>query len=127
MKRPDRRGALLLLIGVIYFLIGSSYVVLDIEPRTLEPYSFADGLFGVLTIKVWGVIWAACGLLGGVAGLTHRFTWDRRGFVVLTGFSLLWGALCAMSALIDGHERGIIVALIWWAFAGVLMITSGMD
>jgi hypothetical protein len=113
-----------MLIGGIYFLVGGSYAVLDLPQPTLEPYSFA--ITSVLTIKVWGYVWALCGLYGMFAGLVHRKKWDRHGFVVLTIFSALWAALAICSGLFDGHWRGLISGLIYAAFAGVLAITSGM-
>ena len=119
---PTRRGALLLLIGLIYLLIGSYYAFqADIPASALAQYTFATGL---LRIEVWGLVWASCGLVG-IAAAFHR-PWNRIGFAVLTGFSMLWGVMAFLSAISDGNPRAAIAGLIWTAWAGILMITSGM-
>ena len=120
MRPPTRRGALLLLLGLLYFLIGGSYALIPREPKTLEPYTFAINL---MPIEVWGVLWALAGLIGVLAAFLRRF--DQLGFTVMTGFSILWGVL-ALCSVVMGHPLGWVAGLIWISWAGVLMITSGM-
>ena len=117
---PTRRGALLLLLGLLYLMIGGSYALIDREPKTIEPYTFAMVL---APIEVWGALWALCGLVG-VIGAFNRHL-DRYGFVALTAFSSLWGILAFMSAA-TGHPLGLVAGAIWMSWAGVLLITSGM-
>ena len=119
---PTRRGALLLLIGLIYVLVGSFYAFDERSAATAQvQYSFAAQLFPIVA---WGVVWLACGAVG-VAAAFHR-PWNRIGFAVLTGWSMLWGTLAFLTAITDGSPRAAIAGLIWTAWAGILMITSGM-
>lgn len=118
-----RRGAFLLLIGGIYAIIGFAYAAFDLSNSATAAFSMALTL---APIKVWGTIWC----LSGVSAAATAW-WppgkDSWGFMVLTGWSMLWAGLCACSTLFLGSDRGWISALVWGAFGGVCMIVSGMD
>ena len=111
-----------MLIGTIYLLIGGYYAFqAGIPASALAQYTFATSL---LRIEIWGGVWLSCGLVG-IAAAFHR-PWNRIGFAVLTGFSMLWGVMAFLTAISDGNPRAAIAGLIWTAWAGILMITSGM-
>jgi hypothetical protein len=122
-SRPNRRGSVLLLFGVVYIIIGITTALLPLPPTSLSGYAVADN---ILPLQVWGFIWAGVGLFGAAAAWlpTRR---DDLGYYALAGFGLLWGSMAAASTVVYGAQRGWVIALTYGAFAMALLIVSGMD
>lgn len=123
-----RRGAFLLLVGIIYTVIGTSYAVLPIPKSSARGYSMAASLahFFGFPLSAWGWVWAAVGLCG-ILAAWFPMGLDVWGYYVMVAFSTMWSVLSACSSLFEGAGRGWFLALIWGTFALALAIVSGMD
>ncbi len=121
--RLSRRGAVLLLFGLDFLVIGLATALLPSPASTVEGYRVADHL---LPLHVWGVIWALAGLCGIITAWwpARRDDW---GFYAMGSFGLLWACMSLGSTIVYGSARGWILAIIWGSFALALFIVSGMD
>lgn len=123
--RPFKRHGLVLLVaGVVYILIGGSYIFTEVTPTRRVALQIAIDWF---PMPVWGVIF---GVAGGLAIISSRWppvseTW---GYTVLTGLSAGWGAFYAVAIIFsDSPHANFSGALIWgfmgfmwWAVSGLV-------
>jgi hypothetical protein len=118
-----RRGAVLAIVGAIYIVVGLSQAFLPVPSATADGYGFAERL---APLPFWGGVWAVVGLIGCITSFFPKGR-DAWGYATLVVFSLAWASMAALSTILYGADRGWILAAIWGAFAGVLMIVSGME
>jgi hypothetical protein len=119
-----RRGAFLLLIGVVYVVIGLGYAIPLVPPRE-APDVYTAALL-LAPINVWGIGFFLAGVVGAVTAWWPEGR-DGLGFLVLAGWSTGWATLALCSTFLYGSQRGWITGLVFLTFAGALMIVSGMD
>lgn len=120
-----RRGAFLFLISAIYFIIGGAYA----DPHTsttAPPEAYLAALHLVHSIRFWGAVWAAVGLVGMITAFVPPWG-TLLGYSALAGWSFGWGVLTFSSTLFYGSERGWTTGLVWLTFGMALLIVSGMN
>lgn len=122
--RPWRRHSLVLLVaGLVYMLIGASYVYTDPLPSREAALQLALKWF---PIEVWGGVFMVCGALALISSRWPPIskTW---GYMVLTGLSSGWAAFYLMGVLIFHTSRQNLsavlswglIAFLWWAISGL--------
>jgi hypothetical protein len=120
---PNRRGAVLLLFGIEFIIIGLSMTLQPASTEAVRAYAVADHLYG---IPAWGIGWVTCGAIGCMTAWwpTRR---DDLGFLLMAAYALLWGGMAVGSWYSYGAERGWVAGLLWCVHALLLFIVSGMD
>lgn len=97
--RLGRRGAVLVLFGVIYGLIGINYIQGNLSPTGAANLHLA---LRWMPIQGWGVVWVVGGCLALIA--SH---WppgkDWWGYGVLSALSVSWCAFSGTGALYGAH------------------------
>ena len=83
--RFGRRGASLIIYGLIWFLSGLSLLILPI-PSEIQH---------VLAIHVWAAVFLVSGVVACLASAFRTPRTDRWGFIALTLSGSLWAAYCA--------------------------------
>ncbi len=123
--RPWKRHSLVLMVaGLIFCLIGISYIITETTPSRQQALYVALKWF---PMEVWGGVFIFAGLL---AILSSRWppvskTW---GYMVLTGLSAGWAAFYFMGVIIDrsppanlsGTLSWGLIGFMWWAISGLL-------
>lgn len=121
--RPwKRHSAILMVAGVLYILIGLSYV-LD-RPNSVRDKSLVV-LLQLFPLAVWGVIFIFVGVVTCISSRWPPFheTW---GYTILTGLSSMWmtayftGFLFYHAQSLSGAILWGLVAFMWWAISGLL-------
>lgn len=123
--RPWQRHSLVLMVaGLVYVLIGLSFILTDPTPARTQALKYA---ISWLSMDGWGWIFIFSGLL---SILSARWppvseTW---GYTVLTGLSAAWSGFYLMG-IIFGHQpaanlSGVmswgLIAFMWWAISGLI-------
>lgn len=122
--RPwSRHGRILTIGGVIYIMIGSSYMVQ--RPSSNRDIAL-QAVIKIAPLQVWGSIFVLAGLLSIISS-----RWPPKvemwGYVVLTGISLMWGTAYltgvtlanSPAANIGGALLWSLLGLLWWSIAGL--------
>lgn len=121
-----RRGAFLLLLGVMHVVLGSSYVF----PETTSAVARSVGFLLVWGIPVWvaGIPWMLSGLAAARAALIEAPPGrDGWGFQVLAAVETAWAGVYLFSWLLGSYERGWTWAVVFGALAGAVQIVAGMN
>lgn len=122
--RPWTRHSLALLAGgLIYVVLGVSYILVPLTPQTRE------GLHIVLqwvSIDVWGAIFILCGILAMISSKWPPIS-ETWGYTVLTGLSAGWSVTYLIglwfydASLVNW--RGVItfgiLGFLWWVISGL--------
>lgn len=123
--RPWKRHSLVLLVlGIIYVLIGTTYIMAKSSP---ERDRFLTGALHIMPLGGWGVAFIA---VGSLSILSSRWppaseTW---GYTALSGLSSLWGMFYLMGVIWYGAPPAGLsgalvwggVAFLWWAISGLV-------
>lgn len=119
----SRRSAVLLIFGVLFVLIGLSYMGLQSQitasPVAAQSYS---AHLRLMPLNAWAWIFITCGAVAVAAGVTMRHT---AGYVALMAICSWWGLEFIASWLATGYTRAIIGALTWAGLAGALAVIVG--
>lgn len=123
-RQLGRRGAVLLLVGGIYVLVGVSFAVFPPNSASSDAYSFVL-LLSHGSLGFWGGVFITVGMVAVLAAFwrTGRDAW---GYSALVVFTAIWATFGFFSTIFLGSPRGWFLGLSWSAFAGVLAIVSGM-
>lgn len=118
-RRVGRRGAVLLVLGIISTLYGASLIA-DPPPtaQSLRP------LFHYAPIPAWGVAWVAAGLCALVCVPLRR---DWLAFTGLYLISTPWCLYYLVSWLVGLNPRGWITAALFAAIGGVAAVCAGWN
>lgn len=121
--RPKAIRMVLGLYGLLAVIFGLSYTSILGEPLPAPPG--LDLVTNVLPIWVWGGLWIAAGLLGGLSAINTRRWEFRIGFNVLVWLQLLWMFSYLLHWVLDrGPEladRGYAIAVVF-AFGALGLI-----
>lgn len=124
MQRPGHRGGFLAAWGVVYILIGYSY--LAVPPSTLQALRKALRLaLNVAPLQVYAWLWIAAGAVG----LTAAFVLPgRRAFAFIAAVIMpaLWSVVYFAGWADGGVPRGWVQAAIFAALATAVTTVSGM-
>lgn len=98
-QRVGRRGAFLLILGIIFILKGESLLILDL---TAAEWAAREHAFRLFDPQAWANLFIAAGILGISSAFVH--TRDRRysdaiGFAAIQGVAVAWSASLWATAL----------------------------
>jgi hypothetical protein len=119
----SRRSLVLLVFGVLFVLIGFSYLgqAAEITRSPAAALSYRAHL-ALMPLDVWAWLFVGCGTAGIVGGLTMR---HPLGFTALMVMSTWWGAEFIGSWVVTGYDRAVLGALVWIALSAALLIIVG--
>jgi membrane associated rhomboid family serine protease len=117
-----RRGALQILFTALYLVVGYSFIT---NPSAGTRGEALRWLTPYLPIEPFAALWLAAAAFASVAAFKCRPD-DSFGFVALVLAPSIWGALFLIGGL-TGSPSAYTSAAVYGAFAGVIMIASGMQ
>lgn len=124
-RRPSRRRAFLVTLGIAWMGYGGLGIVRD--PR----YGTARGLAHLtdyVSLVSLGWMWVAAGAIAVVAGLVVACPRiQAAGFTALATPAALWGAAFTISWASGGYPAAVGSAFGWVGFALGVLWVSGMD
>lgn len=120
--RVSRRGVFLIIFGVVYALLGYSYLTIPAASRPVvkEYLRFA---LSVLPLDVYGWAWLICGALAVVGGTFHRL--DAVGFSAAIFMPTIWAGVYFI-AQFDGAPRAWVSAFLFVLLAAAVGTVAGM-
>lgn len=120
--RIGRRGAVLLILGIVWIVYG----------YTIGTVPHAVGALGILDkipTAVWAAMWIGCGAVAaGHCGVTRAH--DGRGFTLLAippavwAFGLWWAEVTYLAG-VGGTPYSWAAAIIWTGLAALVVIVAG--
>jgi len=132
-ERVGRRGAILVVLGGFWVVIGLG-ALLNPGERFTQPG--ATEVLAIMDAPAWGLLWTAGGLVALVAGLgARRWPHSDWGFAALAVPSFIWGWCYAWSWMLwhftdgaQGRDVGWGTALVYWALTvGVLFAARAVN
>jgi MFS family permease len=123
-RRIGRRGACLLVFGLVPFMVGLSLCVTpttqDGRPRT------APTLELLAPPEFWSYAWMLLGLVVMASAMVppHR---QRAGFVLAYSLPLLWGAAFLSSWALGWLTTGWVSGLVYLGYAALVTTISGWE
>jgi len=123
LRRPDRRGSFLVAFGVLYTLIGVSYLTAPPLPAAVKHLYLA---LRVLPLWAWGILWIVCGVAGAVVAVVDHVRFRRFDFVGAVLAPLLWGGTYILGQFTGDASQGRIAAAVYIALAVAVYIVSGL-
>lgn len=117
-----RRGAFLLLFSLTYLMIGLSYVT---NPETDFRAASFSWLTEFVPLNYLATIWLVSAGVGIHAAFRPRPN-DKHGFQALAAVPAAWGTLFFVGGL-AGVPESWVYAGIYYMFAGIPMVVSGMQ
>lgn len=117
-----KRGAVLVLHGLIFFLIGWSYLTApDIVART-RTFGFIPEW---IDPPLLGIPWIASGVVSIFFAIDWSWTSDRWGFMAATMMPLFW-SLLFLTGWINGYNPlAWISAVLYLGYALIIMVVAG--
>lgn len=119
----SRRALVLLTFGVLYVLIGTSYLGLEdqITASSIGAQTYRAQL-ALMPLDGWAWAFIGTGTAGIAGGLTGR---QPLGFGALVLMAAGWGVEFIGSWVVTGYDRAVIGALLWVGLAAALCIIAG--
>lgn len=119
-----RRGAFLILFGVLYALIGYSYLTLSPVSEVAVRHALRLAL-NVAPLTAWGWAWIAAGATAVACG---TFCPGRKtvGFTAAVVLPALWSVVYVAAWLLGDIPRGWVSAAIYAALAAAVAVIAGM-
>lgn len=129
--RPWQRHSLVLMVaGMVYVMIGISYIIAKPIDSRLVALEYALKWF---SLDIWGIWFIITGLM---SMLSSRWppiskTW---GYTMLTGLSSAWSGFY-LAGILFGHSpiqnvSGVLswglIAFLWWAISGLINPDEGV-
>lgn len=123
--RPWKRHSLVLLVaGIIYVLIGVSYILTEAPPARTAALKIALSWWDLDT---WGVIFILAGLMGMLSARWPPIS-ETWGYTVFTWISSAWAAFYAVGILFGdsplANVAGVLswglLGFLWWAISGLV-------
>lgn len=118
-----RRGAVQLLLSVVYLVIGASFLLI---PQPESRMLALRWLVEILPLQPVAGLWILAAMVGAVSAFFCRPK-DWVGFFALTFAPAVWGSLFLVGVLFGAPSSGIVSTVVYWAFAAVVMVVSGMQ
>jgi hypothetical protein len=119
----SRRSLVLLVFGVLFVLIGFSYLgqAAEITRSPAAALSYKAHL-ALMPLDVWSWLFIATGAVGIAGGLTVS---HPPGYGALIAISTWWAAEFVLSWALTGYGRAVLGALVWIALSAALLIVAG--
>lgn len=123
LRTWKRHDLILLVAGLIYVLVGASYVLAE---TTETRFSALRVLLSLAPLEFWGCVFIVAGVLSIISSKWPPFaeTW---GYTVLTGVSSGWSAAYLTGIIFSGSPWSNIngallwglLGFMWWAISGL--------
>lgn len=120
--KVSRRGAFLATFGVVYALLGYSYLNVPEASKPLLHAYFRFAL-SLAPLEVYGWGWIACGLIAVAGGVWHRF--DAYGFGAAAFMPVIW-SIAYFAAQIDGVPRSWVSGVVFLLLATAITLVASM-
>ncbi len=119
----SRRALVLLVFGVMFILIGGSYLGVEdeITASPVAAQSYKTHL-ALMPLDAWAWAFIGTGTAAVVGGLTRR---QPLGYSALMVMATAWGLEFVGSWIVTGYDRAVIGALLWLGLAAALLIIVG--
>lgn len=115
--RVGRRGTFLLFLALLDVVYGVS---LCAHAARISPsYQFAAQ---IIPLHGWAWVWVTVGLVCAAYAPARD---DQLAFGAAIALKVVWGGLGLLGWLMDDVPRGYVSAVIWLAFAGVVLLVAG--
>lgn len=123
--RPWERHSLVLMIcGVVFVLIGVSYIITEPTRAREQALHFA---FEWMPSEGWGAVFILCGVLSIISSRWPPIS-ETWGYTVLSGMSAAWAGFYLVGVLfgespatnLSGVLSWGVIAFMWWAISGLL-------
>jgi hypothetical protein len=111
--RAGRRGSFLAFLAILDLAYGYSLFYAPAGERVFDLF---------LPWQVWGIAWAAVGLLCAARVLAAR---DRIAFTAAACIKAAWALLFADVWIFQHYPAGWVSVVVWAAFGGAVLIISG--
>lgn len=121
--KVGRRGAFLILFGVVYLLLGFSYATTPVTPVMRTTLKLA---LNVAPLWVYGLMWLAAGTVAVISGAFLSPVRDAAGFVCAVIAPTLWAAVYLAAWVDHDAPRMWVAAALYAAVAGAVSVVSGM-
>lgn len=118
-RRLGRRGSILLILAVIDVAFGLSLIGPSAEALNSRSTVWREHF---APTWAWGSAWLFVGAILCVSAFMRH---DATGYAAAIGWKITWGVITLASWLFGGVERGWVGAIIWFVFAGMIVIISG--
>lgn len=122
---PSRRGAFLILFGLVYLVIAKSLADTETTPLVRHVFRFA---FTIMPLYGWALLWLVCGVTAVVDGLLTKGR-DTLGFIAAVFAPTVWAFVYLMAWIGNSltpartlWEQAAVFALI----AGAVLLVAGM-
>lgn len=120
--RVSRRDAFLTLFGIVYALLGYSFLNVDAQFKPILKAQLRFAL-DIAPIEFYGWAWIVCGTIAIVGGVIHRL--DGIGFAAGVYMPLIWSA-ANFGAAFDGVPRAWVGGVIYASLGLSMWIISGV-
>lgn len=117
-RRLGRKGALVVLFGVMFTVYGLALCM----PARSSQESLAAALW-LAPLSVWSAAWMAVGITGIAAAVCRRLD---VAFTVLVGLPLVWSLLGLGSWALLGADRAWVLAALFAPWSAALALCSGL-
>lgn len=123
--RPWKRHSLVLFIaGLVYILIGFSYMAVEPGPGRRAALQFALDWW---PLNVWGFIFVLAGIMSIISSRWPPIS-ETWGYTVLTGLSAAWSSFYGFGVIFgDAPTSNLsamltwgVIAFLWWAVSGLV-------
>lgn len=115
-----RRGAFLLLWGIIYILLGMSYFISGMVPPALR------WLHPLIETEFLGFVWAIPAVFA-VMGSSRQRPADAYAWAALATAPVIWACLYLIGSFLTGEFTAALGIIIFAGLAGTFMIVAGME
>jgi len=122
LRINGRRGAFQLVNAAVYLVVGASFLL---TPGAGTRQATLRWLTDYVPLEPFAALWVIAATLGVVSAFQCRPR-DWFGFAALVFAPAVWGALFFIGAC-TGNPAAITSADVYWLFAALSMIVSGMQ
>lgn len=112
----QRHSLVLMVAGLVYILIGVSYLLSTPTPSRLDALHYAVGL---LDYNHWGFVFVFVGLLALVSSRWPPIS-ETWGYQALTGLSVAWSGFYLTGVLFYGSPSSNLSGALTWGLIGFL-------
>lgn len=119
----SRRAALLLIFGVMFILIGLTYLgqAEEITAARVSSQAYRAHL-ALMPLDVWAWLFIICGVTATISGIRGH---DTLGFCALMAIASWWGLEFLASWVVTGYDRAILGALLYLGLTSALLVIVG--
>lgn len=115
-----RRGAFLLLWGIIYILLGLTYFISGLVPPALR------WLYPLIETEFLGFVWTVPAIFAIIGSRSQRPA-DAYAWAALATAPVIWACLYFVGSFLTGEFTSSLGIIVFGGLAGTFMIVAGME